>query len=321
MTDLLLGVLIALIFAAGVAGPVVVVRARAALDRRFSGVGRRLDDLAAHVAANLTSQEQAMREALTTTSERTSDELAAATAKVMHRINERTASIRPGKQSVEQRTRRAVAQDLHALLSLHAGLPLSRESLVISSYAAAPDAILHLTSLVAALPNNALVVELGSGLSTVWMAAAARREDRGIRIVSIDHDDRWAVETRAALARLGLDAVAEVRLAPLERLPGTDEGATGWYALGAFDDLDDICLLVVDGPPAATGVGARYPAVPQLVSRIAAEARIVLDDTDRAEEQMILERWCAELTATRPTRIERVLDRTTVIHIGPLEGE
>jgi hypothetical protein len=245
-----------------------------------------------------------------------SADLAKMASTVNDQVDKRTVAIQPGKHSAEQRTRRAVAQDVHALLSLHSGLPLERESLMLSGYAAAPDTILHLTTLVAALPDDALVLELGSGLSTVWMALAAHREGRGIRIVSIDHDEWWGAETAGALDRLGLRDVAEVRISPLAPLPGAAEGDVPWYGLGELDGLDDIHLLVVDGPPASTGRDARYPAVPCLADRLAAEARILLDDTDRPAERAIGERWLAELGAERDAVVERVLERTTVIRVG-----
>lgn len=322
MTDTLLIALIVVLAGGGVGAAVFANRTRAGLDRRLKRMEQRLDDLLVrpHPSESIASVGDAFDRQQRILTEELRADLADLATRLLSRIDERTASIRPGKQSVEQRTRRAVAQDIHALLGLHGALPLERESLVLSGYAAAPDTILHLTTLVAGLPDDALVVEFGSGLSTVWMAAAARRHGRGIRIVSIDHDERWGEETVAALDRLELGGVAEVRIAPLEPLPGATENDAHWYALRALDGLEGIHLLVVDGPPAATGTGARYPAVPQLADRLAAECRIVLDDTDREEERAIAERWLGELGESRDARVERVLDRTTVLRLGPTRG-
>lgn len=321
VTDALLIALIVVLVLSAAGAVVLAQRARTALDRRLKRLERRIDDLVARPApidpaAALAELLELRDHADDEQSTRVVEALQRSTSEVVRRIDARTSSIQRGKQSIEQRTRRAVATDVHALLTLHSALPIEAESLALTSYSAEPDTILHLTTLIAALPDDALVVEFGSGLSTVWMSAAARHEARGIRIVSIDHDERWGAETRAALKRLGLDAVAEVRVAPLAPLPGAGEGDTPWYGLEALDGLDDIRLLVVDGPPAATGVDARYPAVPSLAASLAADARVVLDDTDRDEERAIAERWIAELGPERGAIVERVLDRTTVIRLG-----
>ena len=328
VTDALLIALIAVLVLGAAGAVALVMRARASLDRRLKRIERRVDELLGRPGW---SESEAALEALlqracevhdTARREQTEhlDAIVRQSAEeILRRVDARTASIRPGKQSVEQRTRRAIATDLHALLSLHGSLPLPAESLVLTSFSADPDTILHLTTLIRELPDGALVVEFGSGLSTVWMAVAARREDRGIRVVSVDHDDRWGAETAAALRRLRLDRIAEVRVARLAPLPGATEGDTPWYGLQALDGLADISLLVVDGPPAATGPGARYPAVPRLATRLAEDARIVLDDTDREEERRIVEQWIAELGPERAT-IERTLERTTVIHVRQPAG-
>ncbi|MGD6699309.1 hypothetical protein VWV08_22305, partial [Xanthomonas citri pv. citri] len=66
------------------------------------------------------------------------------------------------------------------------------------------------------------------------------------------------------------------------------------YDPSAVQDLKDIELLLVDGPPRASGPRARYPALPLLGTRLAPGARIVLDDVDRTEEQEAADAWLAE---------------------------
>ena len=62
-------------------------------------------------------------------------------------------------------------------------------------------------------------------------------------------------------------------------------------------------LVIVDGPPGATGPQARYPALPALLQAIpAAPARplqitLLLDDLIRADEQATAAAWQALLTA------------------------
>ena len=48
--------------------------------------------------------------------------------------------------------------------------------------------------------------------------------------------------------------------------------------------------------PGLTGNLARYPALPVLADRLAEGAYILLDDTERDDEQEILNRWIHEFS-------------------------
>lgn len=61
-----------------------------------------------------------------------------------------------------------------------------------------------------------------------------------------------------------------------------------------MEDLSGIGLLFVDGPPGAAAPLVRYPAVPMLLPRCAADAWIVLDDTNRPAEREVADRWLRE---------------------------
>lgn len=104
-----------------------------------------------------------------------------------------------------------------------------------------------------------LVLELGAGAATVWMAYAV--EESGGRLISLDPDPSRVERTRAALAAHQLSEVAEVRL--------------GTVSSNVLAGVHDIGLLVVGGP-----VGK--PDRSLLVGRLAAVARIFLRGTSEA---------------------------------------
>jgi predicted O-methyltransferase YrrM len=135
-----------------------------------------------------------------------------------------------------------------------------------------------------------LVVECGSGASTLWLALALRRFGIDGRIVALDHDPVFAGKTRDFLARHGVSDLAEVRDAPLEDFSLAD-GTYSWYARRAWEDLTGIDLLFVDGPPAATGSKARYPALPLLREALNPAAAVVLDDLVVPDMQETLRLW------------------------------
>jgi predicted O-methyltransferase YrrM len=155
-----------------------------------------------------------------------------------------------------------------------------------------PTGLLQLVSLIER-HRPAVVTELGSGTSTIWIGYALEQVGGG-RLMTLEHQPDFAERTRALVDIHGLDKLVEVRDAPLTKIQLGDS-TTPWYALDALVDLQEIDLLVVDGPPGSVGRRARYPALPVLVDRLADGAIVVLDDVERADETSIVERWCAEI--------------------------
>lgn len=134
----------------------------------------------------------------------------------------------------------------------------------------------------------ALVVECGSGSSTVVIAQTIR--EWGGRVIALDHLEEFASASAALITSAGLDEVADVRHAPLTEVEV--EGQTlSWYDPAQVEDLHDIELLVVDGPPAATGPDARYPALPILADRLTSSVTVVVDDIEREAERRAVSRW------------------------------
>jgi predicted O-methyltransferase YrrM len=134
--------------------------------------------------------------------------------------------------------------------------------------------------------NRNVIVECGSGVSTIVLARLLRARGRG-SLVALEHDEGWATRVAELLRGEGLDHVARVVHAPLS-------GAPRWYDRAALDGLPDaVDLLIVDGPPAyAPGDELRRaPALELLDPRLAAGATVVLDDLDRQGERDVLAGW------------------------------
>jgi predicted O-methyltransferase YrrM len=174
-------------------------------------------------------------------------------------------------------------QNLSAILPAHDVLPATR------GWAASPDLLMVLVDLVIT-ERPSLVVECGSGASTLWLALAMRRFEIDGRIIALEHDPVFGGKTRDFLARHDVWDLAEVRDAPLESI-SLDSGTYSWYARRAWKDLKGIDLLFVDGPPATTGHQARYPALPLLSGSLSPVATVVLDDLVVADMQEVLRLW------------------------------
>lgn len=186
-----------------------------------------------------------------------------------------------------------VVRDVEAIQQLYAELHPRAAMPQSAGWALRPADLLVLTQHLAATPPR-LVVELGSGTSTVWFAYLLESLGTG-RLVTVEHAEEWVERTRGVLADHGFaeSAQVEVRHAPLgpSGVPGHE---TRWYDQAVLADLHDIDMLVVDGPPARIGPGARYPAGPHLVDRVRVGGIVVVDDAGREEEKSMVARWLQE---------------------------
>jgi predicted O-methyltransferase YrrM len=189
-------------------------------------------------------------------------------------------------------------QDVEAMFQLYSRFELRGAMPAAGRWALEPNGLLRIVDLIARRPIQT-IVELGSGTSTLWSSYALEKRGTGGRIISLDHDEHFAAITREVLEAHGFsDGPAEVRDAPL--VPDVLEGhLSPWYDPQSIEDITSIDLLLVDGPPEATGHMARYPAVPVLLSRLAPGAIVVVDDAARPEETAMVERWLADVPGLR----------------------
>ena len=194
---------------------------------------------------------------------------------------------RAAAEDIDVALRRQYAQ-IEALIGLYATLDIAIPLMPMRGFPMSPDAAsIIATDIVTRRPKT--IVELGSGVSTVIAAYAAKKIGSS-RVVSLEHDGAWARRAQALVRDHGLESFAMVRHAPLQRTSIAGEDWQ-WYDLGALADVSTIDLLVVDGPPARTQRLARFPAVPVLYDSLAPDGVIMLDDADRADEQETVRCW------------------------------
>jgi len=191
---------------------------------------------------------------------------------------------------------RAQTREVEALVQLFQGFTPRAPMPSSGGFALNPTDLLDLLHLVRTRKPR-LVLELGSGTSTVWIAYAL--QEIGGRLVSLDHDPEYAAKTRAALTAHGLTDVAEVREAPLQPVV-LDGRSFPWYDMTALADLRGVDLLLIDGPPEKTGPDARYPAMRVLEDRLADAATVVFDDAHRHDEQAALRKWVETIEGLTP---------------------
>lgn len=128
------------------------------------------------------------------------------------------------------------------------------------------------------------ILECGSGLSTIALAAVANRTRR--RVIALEHIPAWGEKVTRTLRQLELWQIATVLPTPL-----VNHGEYDWYDY--TPDRWRFSLVVCDGPPSATK-GGRYGLLPAMRDNIDPGAVILLDDLERSDEQAIFARWIRE---------------------------
>ncbi len=148
-----------------------------------------------------------------------------------------------------------------------------------------------------------LVVEFGSGTSS-WLIANVRKH-KEFQHLAFDHLEQYWLQTKNKLEVDGLFSHIHLKLTPLVPCMGADGKQYSYYdcasALAEFaTDINQAgkrILVVIDGPPAATGPHARYPALQHVLAQYPlADIDFLLDDFIREDEQEILSQWRQELS-------------------------
>lgn len=182
---------------------------------------------------------------------------------------------------------RGEIQQVEAIVQLFARIAPRSPMPPTGLWAIDARALLHLVGIVESRTPK-VIVELGSGTSTIWLGYLA--ESIGAKVISFDHLEKYYDQTRSLVNKHGLENVIDLRLAALheQEFEGV---STVWYDVTRFSDIQNIDLLVIDGPPSNVGPAARYPALPALIERMSDECVVVLDDSERDGEQDAINRW------------------------------
>jgi hypothetical protein len=182
--------------------------------------------------------------------------------------------------------------DLRAL-ALLSGLGLGW--LPWSGSALAPSTLLRVLNEVR-INRRRTVLELGAGLSTLYLAKVLRQE--GGVLFSVEHDAVWMEMVAGWLRQEGLEDVVRLIYAPVD---DEFEGSGGlrWYRRDVISkELADakVKLLLVDGPPAHSRRLSlcRFPALPFLNRWLDDDFCVVLDDATRSGERDVSKRWATE---------------------------
>lgn len=186
-----------------------------------------------------------------------------------------------------------------------------------------PDLGLYLTSLI---ENNDydVIIEFGSGTSTVLMAKSLQvksrnnrlkskskkkkkknvllYEEKSTKIVTFEHNSDYYSSTLTALKNNGVDELVDLELTPLTDYESIGGEKYLYYncsgklqeLASSLKDKKANVLVLVDGPPGSTNKNARFPALPHLLNALPGQKfTFIMDDYNRSEEKEIVGLWLA----------------------------
>ena len=138
------------------------------------------------------------------------------------------------------------------------------------------------------------VVELGAGLSTVYIAWLKKKSNLSFDFFVVEHDQDWVKILQEFIeSNFGKNLITFITT-PLKNNE-VDGYIFDWYDHQILKQhkLNFVDSLLIDGPPAYTKEieFSRYGAIPFFNSLLAEEYFILLDDTNRRAEKNIMRLW------------------------------
>src|SRR5688500_12509382 len=104
-----------------------------------------------------------------------------------------------------------------------------------------------------------LIIELGSGFSTLAIAKLIQLNNLKRDFISIDHEEKWINHLKEMLLNEGLERNVNMQCMPL---------VNDWYSLDFINEIvvnsNSIDSLIIDGPP-ANKYGQQYSRKPAML--------------------------------------------------------
>lgn len=167
-------------------------------------------------------------------------------------------------------------------------LPFTDSSLNFSSLAIVINDII--------INNRKIIVEFGSGISTIVLANLFKINKVGEKIISVEHDLDWFNFMKKYIIDNDLSNYVDLVYAELEEIDFSINGCK-WYSFETLktklSNYGKIDCVLVDGPPAweKGKEYSRFPALPFLKNYMNDNSSIFLDDTNRNAEKEIANIW------------------------------
>jgi hypothetical protein len=177
---------------------------------------------------------------------------------------------------------------IEALLSIYNSLPNLKYMPATRGWAGSPDFLNKIIEIILKQKPR-FVLEASSGVSSVLIGLALKINNSG-KALSFEHDTSYAEITRKNIELNDIGDISIIIDCPLNDYL-IDGETWKWYETKDLTFADKIDLLIIDGPPRETQYLARYPAIPLLYKYFSNNVIILLDDANRPDELIIIEKW------------------------------
>lgn len=258
--------------------------------------------------------------------ERINQDLENSTAESFKKTSEQITSVHDALEKRLDKSFLNTIKQVESFLGLQDFLSNGTPALEYHGWPISSDIALFLVNKVQS-NNYDLIIEFGSGTSTVLFGKAVlnnversqnkltNREIEGDgellispsafdlpkRVVTFEHNKKYAEKTLASVNQQGVQDVVDLLHTPLVDFEWENKNYL-YYACEEplkniaklFQGRTAKILVLIDGPPAATGKLARFPAIPHLLNTLGNhQLHLVLDDFIREEEKQISRKWKA----------------------------
>ena len=176
-------------------------------------------------------------------------------------------------------------RQLEILITLYNDLNITQvmpKTNALDDYAANPDFLVLINDLIKENKPKT-IIEAGSGVSTLIVAYSLKKYSDG-KIFSLDHEKKYADLTRRGIKKHNLHNYADIIYSPLISY----NNKYLWYDINLLPNIENIDLLIIDGPPSKVAKNSRYPAIPILIDILKKDSIILFDDCKRKDEKEVI---------------------------------
>ena len=177
---------------------------------------------------------------------------------------------------------------IESLLTIYNSLPNLKFLPATRGWAGSPDFLAKIVEVIIK-EKPLFVLEASSGVSTLIIGLALKMNNYGTSI-SLDHELTYAKITNENIEVNEIEDLSKVVYCPLRDYNNFNQ-ILKWYETDNLIFTERIDLLIIDGPPRNIQFLARYPAVPLLYRHFADNVIIILDDSNRDDETIIIQKW------------------------------
>ena len=177
---------------------------------------------------------------------------------------------------------------IESLLSIYNSLPNLKFLPATRGWAGSPDFLSKITETILK-EKPSFILEAGSGVSTIVIGLALQLNKKG-KSISLDHEMFYFENTKKNIQLNEIGDTSIVKHCPFRDYKYFDE-EWKWYETENLNLNKKIDMLIIDGPPRITQFLARYPAIPLLHGYFADRILILLDDSNRDDEIITINKW------------------------------